>query len=84
MTIAANAFDIKSASLDLLALLLRTDNLDELKQAGLELSDDQYLAIYAFALKGAEGLSRFRTAVRGKPFVDGGNVSSDAVETGRD
>ncbi len=58
--------------------------LDELKQAGLELSDDQYLAIYAFALKGAEGLSRFRTAVRGKPFVDGGNVSSDAVETGRD
>ncbi|HJV07959.1 MAG TPA: septum site-determining protein MinC [Chromobacteriaceae bacterium] len=33
MTIAANAFDIKSASLDLLALLLRTDNLDELKQA---------------------------------------------------
>ncbi|NHR05569.1 septum site-determining protein MinC [Chromobacterium haemolyticum] len=33
MSPAANAFDIKSASLDLLALLLRTDNLDELSQA---------------------------------------------------
>ncbi|OWY38688.1 septum site-determining protein MinC [Xenophilus sp. AP218F] len=33
MSPVANAFDIKSASLDLLALLLRTDNLDELSQA---------------------------------------------------
>ncbi|UGA38837.1 hypothetical protein JOS77_03685 [Chromobacterium haemolyticum] len=33
MSPAANAFDIKSASLDLLALLLRTDDLDELSQA---------------------------------------------------
>lgn len=33
MSPAANAFDIKSASLDLLALLLRTDDLEELSQA---------------------------------------------------
>ncbi|KIA82043.1 septum site-determining protein MinC [Chromobacterium amazonense] len=33
MSPVANAFDIKSASLDLLAILLRTDNLDELSQA---------------------------------------------------
>ncbi|MBP4048269.1 septum site-determining protein MinC [Chromobacterium violaceum] len=33
MSPVANAFDIKSASLDLLALLLRTDDLDELSQA---------------------------------------------------
>ncbi|AUH50172.1 septum site-determining protein MinC [Chromobacterium sp. ATCC 53434] len=33
MSPVANAFDIKSASLDLLAILLRTDNLDELGQA---------------------------------------------------
>lgn len=33
MSPAANAFEIKSASLDLLALILRTDNLDELEQA---------------------------------------------------
>ncbi|AXE28749.1 septum site-determining protein MinC [Chromobacterium phragmitis] len=33
MSPVANAFDIKSASLDLLALMLRTDNLDELSQA---------------------------------------------------
>ncbi|OHX13249.1 septum site-determining protein MinC [Chromobacterium sphagni] len=33
MSPVANAFDIKSANLDLLAILLRTDNLDELSQA---------------------------------------------------
>jgi hypothetical protein len=33
MSSAANAFDIKSASLDLLALILHTDNLEELTSA---------------------------------------------------
>lgn len=57
--------------------------LDELNEAGLTLTDEQYLAIYAFALKGAEGLARFRTAVRGEPFGDGGGVSPAAVKASR-
>lgn len=58
-------------------------SLDELSAAGLGLTDEQYLAIYAFALKGAEGLARFRGAVRGEPFGDGGGVCGCAVEADR-
>ena len=57
--------------------------MDELSAAGLSLTDEQYLAIYAFALKGAEGLNRFRGAVRGEPLRDGGGVCDAAVEAGR-
>lgn len=57
--------------------------LEELNAAGLQLTDEQYLAIYAFALKGAEGLARFRGAVRGEPFGDGGDVRGAAVQADR-
>jgi len=57
--------------------------LDELGEAGLTLTDEQYLAIYAFALKGAEGLARFRAAVCGELIRDGGGVSPDAIEADR-
>ena len=57
--------------------------LDELNAVGLSLTDEQYLAIYAFALKGAEGLARFRGAVRGEPFGDGVGIRGSAVEADR-
>ena len=57
--------------------------LEALEASGLMLTDEQYLAIYAFALKGAEGLARFRGALRGEPGGDGGGVRPDAVEAGR-
>jgi len=57
--------------------------LDALEAAGLPLTDEQYLAIYAFALKGAEGLARFRGAVRGEPCGDVGGLRDAAVEADR-
>ena len=62
---------------------LAEPTLGELSAAGLQLTDEQYLAIYAFALKGAEGLARFRGAVRGEPFGDGVGVRGAAVEADR-
>jgi hypothetical protein len=59
---------------------LVSPTLDELNEAGLELTDEQYLAIYAFALKGAEGLARFRSGLRSEPRKDGGGVSCGAVK----
>jgi hypothetical protein len=53
---------------------------EQLREAGLELTDEQYMAIYAFALKGAEGLSRFRQQLRGNPHGDGDGVPHAAVE----
>jgi len=57
--------------------------MEQLSEAGLTLTDEQYLAIYAFALKGAEGLARFRESVRGQPFGDGDGVPCAAVEADR-
>ena len=57
--------------------------MDELTDAGLELTDEQYLAIYAFALKGASGLARFRQELRGKSIGDGTDVSGEAIGDGR-
>ncbi len=58
---------------------LVSPTMDELNGAGLQLTDEQYLSIYAFALKGAEGLSRFRTGVHREPRGDGGDVRGEAV-----
>jgi hypothetical protein len=52
---------------------------DELTDAGLELTDEQFLAIYAFALKGADGLARFRDAMRGAPGGHGDDIPHKAV-----
>ena len=57
--------------------------MEQLNEAGLTLTDEQYLAIYAFALKGAEGLARFCESVCGQPFGDGDGVSCAAVEADR-
>lgn len=62
---------------------LISPTLDELSQAGLLLTDEQYLAIYAFALKGVEGLSRFRHGLRGQPGGDGDGVSPGSVQPRR-
>jgi len=59
---------------------LAEPTLEALEETGLTLTDEQYLAIYAFALKGAEGLARFRGALRGQPGGDGGGVRPEAVE----
>jgi hypothetical protein len=62
---------------------LTEPTMEELNRVGLTLTDEQYLAIYAFALKGVEGLARFRESVRSEPLDDGGSVLPAAVEAGR-
>ncbi len=62
---------------------LVSPTLDELNQAGLMLTDEQYLAIYAFALKGVEGLGRFRHGIGGDPDGDGADVPRPSVAAGR-
>jgi len=58
--------------------------LDELDQAGVELTDEQYAAIYLYALGGLDTLSRFRPAQRGLAGNDGSAVPRPAVEPGGD
>jgi hypothetical protein len=62
---------------------LVSPTMDELNEAGLMLTDEQYLAIYAFALKGVEGLRRFRDGIGGKPGGHGADVPREAVPDDR-
>lgn len=57
---------------------------DQLAEAGIALTDEQYQAIYAFALGGAAALERFRTLVGREPGDHGANVSDPPVEAGGD
>jgi len=61
---------------------LVSPTMEELTDAGLELTDEQYLAIYAFALKGADGMARFRRVLGGEPGGDGDGLRRAAVSTG--
>ena len=58
---------------------LVSPTMDELNEAGLALTDEQYLSIYAFALKGADGLARFRTGIHRESRDDGGDVLGETV-----
>lgn len=51
----------------------------QLTDAGLELTDQQLMDIYMFALGGAAMLAGFRSEDRGQPVPDGGTVA-DAPE----
>lgn len=57
---------------------------DQLADAGVDLTDNQYHAIYAFALGGAIGLARFLAVVGFKPGGDGAGVPDAAVPAGGD
>lgn len=57
---------------------------DEITEAGLELTDQQYAAIYAFALGGAAALDRFRGIAGGQPGGDGADLQHAAVTAGGD
>ncbi len=61
---------------------LISPTMEEIGGAGLELTDEQYLAIYAFALKGADGMARFRRVLGGEPGGDGGGLRGEAVLSG--
>lgn len=54
---------------------LISPSLDELNAAGVELTDDQYMEIYAWVLGGVAGLDRFRRITRGGA---GEHVATDA------
>ena len=51
---------------------------DELKEAGLTLTDVQYNEIYAFVLRGSDGLARFRRAIRTSSGGDGADIQRKA------
>lgn len=57
---------------------------EEIMAAGLELTDQQYASIYAFALGGAPALSTFRGIAGGKPGGDGADLQRGAVAAGGD
>ena len=52
---------------------------DQVAEAGIDVSDNQYHAIYAFALGGATGLARFLAIIGFKSRGDGADVSNAAV-----
>jgi hypothetical protein len=56
----------------------------QLEEAGIALTDEQYNAIYAFALGGAAGLDRFRQLNRREPGNDVAAVSDAPVAAGGD
>jgi hypothetical protein len=63
---------------------LQEPTYDQLAEAGIALTDEQYNAIYAFALGGAAGLDRFRQLNRREPGNDGAAVSAAPVAAGGD
>ena len=52
--------------------------LDDIVAAGLTLTDEQLLALYAFAIGGAAALAPFRQGVRQRPDGDGQDVQGAA------
>jgi len=50
---------------------LREPSMAQLEEAGIQLTDNQILEIYAFAITGAKGLSSFRRGTRGGAGGDG-------------
>ena len=57
---------------------------DQIAESGLELTDQQYSAIYAYALGGTAGLGNFRRLTGGKPHGDVSGVQHSAVKAGGD
>jgi len=53
---------------------------DQLTEAGVELTDEQYNAIYSFALGGAPALDRFRRMLGLEPRGNGAVVSDAPVQ----
>lgn len=63
--IQKSRFDDMAKMLDIIAReTLVKPTFEELEQAGLTLTDTQYLEIYRFVIGGAASLERFREAVR--------------------
>lgn len=63
---------------------LQEPTYDQLTEAGIALTDEQYNAIYAFALGGAAALDRFRQLNRREPGGNGAAVSDAPVAAGGD
>lgn len=65
---------------------LKQPTLAELEAAGVELTDDQYMEIYAWVLGGLDGLARFRRETRGgadqHDAGDAGAAERDAGDHG--
>lgn len=52
---------------------------DEITDAGMELTDDQLTALYAFAVGGVARLDSFRASIRPRTGTDGAAVQDKAV-----
>ena len=53
---------------------------DQITEAGLELTDNQLLCLYSFALGGAQRLAAFRSAIRPGTGDDGDAVQGEAEQ----
>ena len=70
-TIQKSRFDETAKMIELIAKeALVKPTFDELTEAGLMLTDQQYNEIYAYVLRGPVGLDRFRKVMRGAAGTD--------------